>query len=473
VAIGLRQFDAIVAVVSETGRAPFWIKPGLSVGTVLYALGLAVLGAMIVGVLPALRATGTQLRSAMVGLSGGARAQLGPTWTFFIVAQVAIAVTALPPALQKGHELIEQSLQDPGFPDEEYLAARFQIDGGGATNAAGARMTSQGFDSVRATHVELLARLSDETGVVAATIAERIPGGERIVYIDVEGGAANMQIRAGYVGANFFEAFGARVLEGRSFSAADGALGTGRPVIVNQSFAREFLGGAATVGRRLRYRSEADSVQPWLEVVGVVEDFPAGYRNLSESSGRIYHLAAPGELTDGIVMVRLAGRTPQAFVPVLRRIVTSVDPTLQLPRVSALDAMYVQRGRLMALLALVVALLTGSVVLLSAAGIHALMSFTINQRRREIGVRAALGADARRILTGVLARAAWQLTLGVAIGLGCALAFERYSGGEFMSGEGAIVVPVVAAVMLVVGLLAAAGPARRGLRVQPTEALRS
>ena len=171
-------------------------------------------------------------------------------------------------------------------------------------------------------------------------------------------------------------------------------------------------------------------------------------------------------------MSRVRGRTPANFVPTLHRIAGSMDPTLQLIRVRPLDLMYADRGRIMALLALVVALVTGSVLLLSAAGIHALMSFTINQRRREIGVRAALGADARRILTGVLARATWQLGLGVAIGLLVALMLERYSAGEMMGGRALVVVPGIAVFMVIVGLIAAAGPARRGLRVQPTEALR-
>jgi putative ABC transport system permease protein len=118
-------------------------------------------------------------------------------------------------------------------------------------------------------------------------------------------------------------------------------------------------------------------------------------------------------------------------------------------------------------------LLAGSVLLLSGAGIHALMAFTINQRRREIGVRAALGADARRILTGVLSRAARQLGLGVALGLLVSLALERWSEGEMMGGSPLVYVPAIAGFMIVVGLLAAWGPARRGLRVQPTEALRA
>ena len=472
VSVGLRYFDRVIALVSETGRAPFWIRPGLSAGTVLYAVSLAVLGAVIVGVLPALRATGVQLRTAMVGLSGGAKAQLGRTWTFLIVAQVAIAVAALPPALLKGRDLMGQATQKPGFPADEFLAARFLFESErDATSAAGPARAELA-DSVRATQTSLVARLTSEPGVVGVTIANRIPGGERNDRVELDGGA-NAQIRAGDVDASYFDVFGVRVVAGRGFGPADAALATNRPVIVSRSFVAEVLRGGEAVGRRIRYRTDGDSVRPWLDIVGVVEDFPAGFRNPGETSARVYHLATPGELRGGVLHVRLRGQDPQAFIATLQRVATSVDPTLQLTRVSPLDVMYTERGRLMALLALVVALITGSVLLLSSAGIHALMSFTINQRRREIGVRAALGADARQILTGVLWRAARQLVIGVVIGLGLSVVADRLSGGAVMGGQSVALVPGVAAFMMVVGLLAAAGPARRGLRVEPTEALRA
>jgi ABC-type antimicrobial peptide transport system permease subunit len=101
-----------------------------------------------------------------------------------------------------------------------------------------------------------------------------------------------------------------------------------------------------------------------------------------------------------------------------------------------------------------------------------MMSFTVARRRREIGIRSALGADPRRILTGVFARASAQLGAGVGAGLAVAAAFEWIGPGGTMSGRGAILLPAVSALMLVIGLIAALGPARRGLAVQPTEALR-
>src|SRR4029079_14727879 len=114
-----------------------------------------------------------------------------------------------------------------------------------------------------------------------------------------------------------------------------------------------------------------------------------------------------------------------------------------------------------------------SVLLLSAAGIHALVSFRVNKRHREIGIRTALGANARRILGSVLARAAGQRALGAAVGLVLTVLLDRATGGELMSGAALVVVPTAASVAVLVGLLAAAGPARRALRVQPTEAIRA
>jgi len=84
-------------------------------------------------------------------------------------------------------------------------------------------------------------------------------------------------------------------------------------VIVNRSFAAEVLRGGEAVGRRIRYRTDGDSVRPWLDIVGVVEDFPAGFRNPGETSARVYHLATPGELRGA--MAQLTSQLPE-FAPV-------------------------------------------------------------------------------------------------------------------------------------------------------------
>jgi ABC-type lipoprotein release transport system permease subunit len=101
-----------------------------------------------------------------------------------------------------------------------------------------------------------------------------------------------------------------------------------------------------------------------------------------------------------------------------------------------------------------------------------MLAFTVARRRREIDIRSALGAEPRRILRAIFARAGAQLGAGIAIGLLIAIAAEWGSGGWVMGRQAHIVLPIVASLIMLVGLLAALGPARRGLAIQPTEALR-
>ena len=470
VAIGLRL---LYQSLNSNGSAPFWIESGLSAGTVLYALALAVVGAVIVGVLPALRATGTQIRMTMGSIGGGTGPKLGRTWTFLIVAQVAIAVAVLPAAMLNGGAMLRRANQTLGFPAEEYLSAGFVIDDIDLQGNGDAAADSARRDSLRATVPALVSRLESQPGVVGVTIGSTIPGSGGWERIELDAAGQSARVEAASVDQEFFRVFGVRLLAGRTFSPADAALRDDRPVIVNRSFVEHALGGTDAVGRRLRYPSDADTVKRWLEIVGVVEDFPTGFEHPIETGARVYHLTQPAEQDAGMLFVRLRGQTPDGFGPTLHRIAPTVDPTLQLKNVGSLARIYAEERRVSGLMALAIAVITGSVLLLSAAGIHALMSFTVNRRRREIGVRAALGAGARQILTSVLARATRQLVVGVGVGLALAFALDRAAGGDLLNGKGVVLVPGVAVCMLIVGLLAAAGPARRGLRVQPTEALRA
>jgi ABC-type antimicrobial peptide transport system permease subunit len=124
--------------------------------------------------------------------------------------------------------------------------------------------------------------------------------------------------------------------------------------------------------------------------------------------------------------------------------------------------------------ALVIGAVTASILLLSAAGLYALTAFTVAQRRREIGIRSALGAQPARLLAAVFRRTFWQVGAGAGAGMLIAYLVRRYVPIEQVGGlpiPG--ILPAAAAFMLLVGVLAALGPARRGLRIDPTEALRS
>jgi hypothetical protein len=186
---------------------------------------------------------------------------------------------------------------------------------------------------------------------------------------------------------------------------------------------------------------------------------------------RLFHAASAGDVSPAAVIVKTRSTPAGRFEPRLREITVSVDPSLRLDRVEGV-ADFLDRERLVfKVMALGIPAVTISVLLLSAAGIYAMMSFTVARRRREIGIRAALGADARRVLMGIFGRASAQLGAGIALGLAVASAVELIAGGT-MGGKAVVLLPSVVALMSVVGLLAALGPALRGLAVHPTEALR-
>jgi hypothetical protein len=293
----------------------------------------------------------------------------------------------------------------------------------------------------------------------------------------------------------FFELFDSPTVAGRGFTDADAAEGS-TAVIVDTAFAARIPGGNV-LGRRIRAvtsrrASAGDEAgpAPWLEIVGVAADPPSTTTDPDDVAlPNVYRAAAPSVLrrddaqaTSILLRLRVRSGLTPAFTRRLRDMVAATDPGFQLHDVRT-DAEVLSSGaRELRTFALAVAFATLSVLLLSAAGIYAMLSFTVAQRRREIGIRVALGADSRRIVSSIFRRASTQLGAGVAIGLVLSLALDRATGGVAMgdpSAAGSVglrgavaLMPIVAAIVMTVGLLAALGPARRGLAVQPTEALR-
>src|SRR5690606_6354130 len=113
-----------------------------------------------------------------------------------------------------------------------------------------------------------------------------------------------------------------------------------------------------------------------------------------------------------------------------------------------------------------------SLLLLSAAGISALMSFAVTRRQREIGIRTALGAPRGRVIASIFSRASRQIGAGLVIGAVSAAGLDWLSGGEMIGEGAAVLIPLVALMMVTAGLVASFGPARRALRIQPIDALR-
>jgi predicted permease len=467
----------------EYGGKPFWADYSLQPSTVLFTIGIAVITAAIVGVLPALQATGRRLQNDIRQMGGGTGIRLGKTWTALIVAQVAIAVAALPIVFNEGWSEIRSDTTRPSYAPEEFLLAglgtEYNEGSGDDSRTKAAR-----FDDWIA---ELLRRLEAQPEVTGATYRAVLPG--RSGRVEVEGMPAltaspiGPRVAFGGTGPGYFDVFGARILAGRGFQPADADTAS-TAVIVNQAFVRQVLGGGNALGRRVRFnaaqeRARADTVKPgrWFEIVGVSEDLEVNSFDPTLVMPFVWYAVAPRQahLTEALSLdVRLRRpTTPADFVPKLRAIAAAVDPALRLGRTYSRAEFEEQDRLVVRLIALAFGLVIVSVFLLSAAGVYALTSFTVTRRRREIGIRTALGAHPRQVLFGIFAGVARQVGLGLALGIAAAVAMEMGSGGDYMGGRGRFLLPTFGALMALVALVGALGPARRGLRIAPTEALRS
>ena len=487
-AIGLTIVSVALARVGDvlnksddpTEQLAYWIKFGVSPALIVYVALLAILAGMIVGVLPALKATGKRVQAGLQHFaSRGASMQLGRTWTALIIVQVAITVAALPAAMYNASESFRVGMRPAAPAASHLLRGTLALTRDDATGDGGAAARARvGDPRFTDRMTALLQRLEAEPEVSGVTYAQFFPGAEAGSEIELDGAASTLYTRSNTVAPNLFDVLGVRIVAGRGFAAAD-ALPGSSAVIVDQSFAEQLAGGRSVVGRRVRYSHRKSTgeaeVSHWYEIVGVVPAFAETFTppsGIGEMRPRLYHATVPGQIYPAALIVGVRAGDPTAFATKLREITATVDPILKLERVNGVLPAWNSERMAFQLMAVAIIAGTASVLLLSAAGIYAMMSFTVSRRRREIGIRAALGADARRVVTGIFGRAGAQLGAGIVAGLAIASAFEWLGPGDTMGDKALIILPSVVALMFTVGLLAAIGPARRGLAVQPTEALR-
>lgn len=443
-------------------KPPFWFDPGLSAPTVLYVGGLAVLGALIVGGIPGLRATHGRIwtRLPQPGAAGGGM-RFGVLATGVIIVQVALCVAFIPVAVRTA----QQQLRDPkgeDFPAATFLTGRLTRHSASAPRSAG------GPDEIHRTAElidELHRRIAAEPGVVAATRANRIPGfNHPVVAIEVEDDSARiLRARGLSVDPNFFEVMGARIVSGRGFTESD-VTGTADVAVVDEAWAAEVFAGRSPLGRRIRYPTrEGEAGTRAYEIVGVVAGMDRAIGPGEPVA--IYHPLKPGEHASVQFYLRTAG-PPEALIPRIVTLAPAMDPNLDVSGVMPLDDVWRPVQRSDAFFTAVLGVVVGVIVLFALMGIYALTSFTVARRTREIGIRATLGAGPRRILVTLFSRALLQIGAGIVLGGALvSLTVHRDPAGLRLVGG-------VAVAMLVVGLAGCAVPAIRALRIQPMEALR-
>lgn len=480
-AITLRAYG-MTYLEMNVGRMPFWFDTDLSPMTVVYALGLTLFGAVIAGALPALRVT-RGLSAKLRQGTAGAGVRFSGVWTFVIVAQVA--ATVLLPAIVtfEQNELSRIKTFDVGFNAKEFLAVSVHVDVPLDTSASArdAWRVRSG-----ATFETLRQRVASEPGVSGVTFTSALPAsshdGDPIQLADsVEIPKGLRYVSIAHADLDYFTVLGAPVLSGRAFHSGD-LSGSARNIIVDIGFVNNVLGGANPLGRRIRIGRQSDA---WYEIVGVVKDLGMGSPVERSLPAGIYVPALPETIDSPFMMIRKTG-DPLAFSPRLRALAESIDPELRLNEFLRLDMVADPLVWFMTLWRRITMILTGIAVLLSLAGIYAVLAFTVSKRTREIGVRVAVGASPRRIVATIFKRPLTQVTTGIAVGaflvgLGSVvvrnhkpdtdIGMHTLAGGMSLAQFATLI--GYAALMLGVCMLACIVPTRRALAVQPTEALRA
>jgi putative ABC transport system permease protein len=485
-AVGLIAADrtlrwGIESVGEGKGGVPFWMAPGLDITTILYAGGLAVVSAVMLSLLPALRVTRTRLQSHLMNLgAGGSTLRFGRVWTTAMIAQVALTAIAIPSGIEGASQAIRRVRNHAQFPSHEYFTARLEFD-----RPAGEDMTSAFQERRARTYARLEQRIAEEPDVVAVTFADRVPGASfqigRTASVEIPSGAGPA-LQTGFatssVGPGFFEAFDRPIVAGRGFHGGDFSPAA-RTVIVNETFVRGFAqrGIASPLGARLRYSSESgvSAAEPF-EIVGVVRDLGLDPGEQGDEPAYVFHTASAATASPLFMSVRLRGN-PATLAARLPTIAAGVDAGLSIPEARSLGEWIWQRDSHLVTSVAALAGVSALVLFLSAMGLFSLMSVSVSRRTREIGVRVALGANPRHVLKSIVSHAMVLMGSGVTAGGGLVLLFVALGGGPTGRPADDVVsfaawIAVTSVVMLGAGLLACVEPARRAIRINPIDALR-
>lgn len=466
----------------------FWWNDDLSFASILYAGALAVVAALIIGVTPAWKATGPRVQAGLRSATGGSTAgmRFGGVWTAVIVTQVAfttlfLAVVALLAWTAYGANGGDRARQ---FPDTDYVSAQLTLERPSTDVSADTKQAQAAYARrLGATYTELARRLAAEPGMTGVTYAARLPGmNHQTMRIEIDGASrpppttdATPRVRTTRIGVNFVEVFRTPIVAGRAFTDAD--LADGRHVaIVDRTFVRQVFGDRPAIGQRVREAgAEGRAAGPWLEIIGVIGDL-TDPTNKTASDAVIYRPARADTLSPLHVAVH-APSNPMAAMARMRIVAGEVDPTLRLLDLQTTDHLSESDRVALDFFTRLLGGVSAVALLLAIAGVYALMAFTVARRTPEIGIRLALGASTRRIVWSTFSRALAQVGLGVLIGSLPAVVLVRNLASEVSavadSTTVAVACLVATGVVLAATAMACVGPARRALRVQPTDALKA
>jgi predicted permease len=423
-----------------------------------YALGVAALSALLVGVLPALRSIRPPLAPALRGHAGDLSDRAGSRMRNLLVgAQVGIACVLL-----VGSGLLVQSVShtlnaDLGFRTRDALMLSVELPASWTPAAGGAY-----YEEARA-RIAALPGVDSAGWVRTPTLAL---GGRRGFRPDgyTARPGEDRELHVNYASSAYFETLGIPLRDGRTFTSADNATSE-RVVVVNDALERRYFGGAA-VGRRM-----TDSGNRALKIVGVVGDVK--HLTVMDPPPPMVYYPLSQEYTGRMTMIVRTAAAPEAMAETARRELRALNGEAAIFGIRTLRT-HVQEAlageRLTASLVSVCGLLA---LVLAVVGLYGAIAYLVTRRTREIGVRIALGATPDRVLMLVVGQGLWIAGAGIAAGLVCAALIAR-TAPLALYGIAPVDPRTYLAVMMLLTLtaaLAAYVPARRAVRIDPARAL--
>jgi predicted permease len=460
--VGWLVRDLLVAFTSRfTPRAEEIAIDGV---VLAFTFGVSVLTGLLFGLLPAFtRRTDASVKDAGHRTVGSRR--LGAR-NALIVAQVAISFVLLVGAGLLVRSFVKLQQVDAGFRTDRVLTALVSLD-----------FVKYNTPVVRrAFYRSVMDKVSAEPGLESAAFGISVPLDQAAPFLAgfiVEGQApgdrrAQAQVDFKFASPNYFKTIGMTLLSGRAFTDTDDA--TAPPVaIVNLSMARHNFPDVDAVGRRI----SLDNGRTWMTIVGIVND-THDYGMAEKPTDELYRSFAQTAPLSASLLVRTAA-DPGSFARRIPAVVHDVDSRQPVSQIRTLEAIRSHSLAPPRLTAMLVTLFAAIALIITAAGIAGVVSFSVNQRTTEIGVRMALGAPRASVVRMIVRQGLTPVTIGLSCGLAAALMMTRVVARLLFSVEPTdpITYAAVVTVLAAVAALACLAPARRAAAIDPMRALRA
>ena len=422
-----------------------------------FGLGLTVITALVCGMVPAIQASRQDLHTAMKQETGAGARTAGWLRGTLIAVQVAVCMVLLISAGLLLRALYAAHTIDPGFEYRNVTVVSYALRGPGYDEARVAGFQRQ-----------LIERLQALPGVEAVAHASKVPlsPGRHQTTFRLPRREDELDVDMNHVSPEYFSLLGIPIVRGRTFTAAE-IRGTPRAVIVSEATARRYWPGQDPVGRVIFMG--ADRGAP-LEVVGVAQDAHVSHVAETESS----YMYLPGSTAQRGLRPLVRSETDfAALARSISAVARELDPELVV-RVDRLEAnmeYWRGRSRLTAGLSGALSLLA---LLLAVVGVYGVVSYVVNRRRREVGIRLTLGATARDVQHLIVRQTLRPIIVGVVIGIGAAAAASRALESVLFGISPFDPMAFICAAVFLVGaaVVAALLPTRAALKLDPVTALR-